>query len=281
MTQLHKMSIAQLSNVGDLHLVTYPGFAINRGVKIASAVGNIMKQGEPYRLMENRIVRVLSGRLKLSANLIEHELDVNESLYVGQNSIVEILDYTPDIVVDILGFTLDDDNIQSVYKLSTECAEWMESYFQLIYATAKAMPFENSTIQHLLLSLHSRIVEDSHSHSNEHTQPKGRKEMLFHSFIELLNSTSGKHELSFYAERLNISPQYLSRLTAEVSGTAAGDWINRAVVLQAKLLLRDRELTIEQIAEELNISTLPYFCRLFKREVGMTPSQYRITQDTK
>lgn len=280
MTQLHKMSIAQLSNVGDLHLVTYPGFAINRGVKIASAVGNIMKQGEPYRLMENRIVRVLSGRLKLSANLIEHELDVNESLYVGQNTIVEIIDYTPDIVVDILGFALDDD-INSVYKVGAESAEWLDDYFRLIYATAKAMPFENSTIQHLLLSLHSRIVEDSHSHSNEHTQPKGRKEMLFHSFIELLNSTSGKHELSFYAERLNISPQYLSRLTAEVSSTAAGDWINRAVVLQAKLLLRNRELTIEQIAEELNISTLPYFCRLFKREVGMTPSQYRITQDTK
>ncbi|MBO7193626.1 MAG: AraC family transcriptional regulator [Bacteroidaceae bacterium] len=283
MTQLHKMSITQLSDVEDLHLVTYPGFAINQGVRIASAVGHIMKQGEPYRLMENRIVRVLNGCLKLSVNLIEYKVIDNESLYVGQNSIVEILDYTPDTVVDIMGFTLaaDNENIKCVYKLNAECAKWIEIYFQLIYATAQALPFENRSIHHLLMSLHSRIVEDSHTHSNEHAHPKGRKEQFFHSFIELLNSISGKHELSFYANRLNISSQYLSRLTAETSGITAGDWINRAVILQAKLLLRNKELTIEQIAEKLNISTLPYFCRLFKREVGITPSQYRITKDTK
>ena len=70
-------------------------------------------------------------------------------------------------------------------------------------------------------------------------------------FIEQLNTHRGKHELSFYAERMNISPQYLSRLVFETSGTAASDWINRAVTLQAKLLLRSSDLTIEQIAEEL------------------------------
>ncbi|MBR2332854.1 MAG: helix-turn-helix transcriptional regulator, partial [Rikenellaceae bacterium] len=89
------------------------------------------------------------------------------------------------------------------------------------------------------------------------------------------NTHRGKHDLSFYAERMNISPQYLSRLVFETSGTAASDWINRAVTLQAKLLLRSSGLTIEQIAEELHFSTTPYFCRFFKREVGITPTEYR------
>ncbi len=277
MAQLNKMSIAQLSEVEDSHLVTYPGFAINRGAKVASAVGYIMKQGEPYRLMENRVLRVTKGLFRVYVDLIEYVLCDNESLYVGQNSIVEIIDYTPDTVVDILGFTLatDDDNIKRVYKLGTECAEWVEDYFRLIYATSQAQPFENRSVRHLLMSLHARIVDNPYSSSNGQQLPKGRKEMLFHSFIELLNATSGKHELSFYAERLNISPQYLSRLTAEVSGIVVSDWINRAVVLQAKLLLRNRQPTIEQIAEELNFSTLPYFCRFFKRETGITPTEYR------
>ncbi|MBR2030617.1 MAG: helix-turn-helix domain-containing protein [Alistipes sp.] len=48
-----------------------------------------------------------------------------------------------------------------------------------------------------------------------------------------------------------------------------------AVALQAKLLLRSTKHTIEQIAEELNFSTTPYFCRFFKREVGITPTEYR------
>lgn len=279
MTQLDKISIARLSDVNDSQLITYPGFAINRGVKMTSAVGYIMKQGEPYRLMENRVLRVITGKVKVSVDLIEYELHDHESFYVGQNSIIEIIDYTPDSIVDILGFALsiEDDNIRRVYKLGAECAEWIEEYFQLIYATSQALPFENRSVQHLLLSLHTRIVDNPLLHNQEHAPSKGRKERLFHSFIELLNTTSGKHDLSYYAERLNISSQYLSRLTAEVSGVVAGDWINRAVILQAKLLLRNRELTIEQIAEELNISTLPFFCRLFKRETGLTPSQYRIS----
>ncbi|MBO7291601.1 MAG: AraC family transcriptional regulator [Bacteroidaceae bacterium] len=74
---------------------------------------------------------------------------------------------------------------------------------------------------------------------------------------------------------MNISPQYLSRLVFEVSGTTASDWINSAVTMQAKLLLRSTQHTIEQIAEELNFSTTPYFCRFLKREVGSTPTQYR------
>ena len=277
MTQLNKMSITQLSGVEDSHLVTYPGFAINRGAKVVSAVGYIMKQGEPYRLMESRVLRVTKGSFRVSVDLIEYALSENESLYVGQNSIVEIIDYTPDTIVDILGFTLatDDDNIKRVYKLGAECAEWIEEYFRLIYSTVQAQPFENRGVRHLLLALHARIVDNPLLHNSEQSHPKGRKEVLFHSFVELLNGVSGKHELPFYAERLNISPHYLSRLTAEVSGIAASDWINRAVILQAKLLLRDKQLTIEQIAEELNISTLPYFCRLFKRETGVTPTEYR------
>lgn len=72
---------------------------------------------------------------------------------------------------------------------------------------------------------------------------------MFHSFIELLNSSSGKHELPFLPS----------------------DWINRAIVLQAKLLLRNRQLTIEQIAEELNFSTLPYFFPFFQARSRHNP----------
>jgi AraC-like DNA-binding protein len=104
---------------------------------------------------------------------------------------------------------------------------------------------------------------------------KGRKEQLLRSFIEQINTHRGKYALTFYAEKINISPQYLSRVVFEASGTAASDWINRGVTLQAKLLLRSSQLTIEQITEKLNFSTAPYFCRFFKREVGKTPTEYR------
>lgn len=279
MTQINKIAIDTLAEFKDSTLISHPDFAINRGVEVATAIGKVMKTCEPYRFMENRIVRVLRGFIRISINLREYRLRDGEALYVGQNSVAEILDYDANSVVDLLGFTLsaENENIKEEYLIGGENEQWMEEYFRLIYTISATLTFDRRSVEHLLLSLHYRIVDSTASSHH----PKGRREELFRLFIEQLNTHRGKHELSFYAERMNISPQYLSRLVFETSGTAASDWINRAVTLQAKLLLRSSGHTVEQIAEELNFSTTPYFCRLFKREVGVTPSQYRITLNTK
>ncbi len=277
MTQINKIDIPSLAGCENWGLITHHDFALNRGVHAATAVGRIMKIGEPYRFVENRIVRVLAGTLRISVNLEEYCPSAGEALYIGQNSVAEILDYSPDTVVDLLGFALSGEsaNIRNVNFLSEECNSWLETYFQLLYALASTQPFDDRSIEHLLQSLHCRIVAYDRQNGYAASPAKGRKEELFRRFVELLNSHSGKHDLSFYAERMNISPQYLSRLVEETSGTAASDWINRAVTLQAKLLLRSSGLTIEQIAEELHFSTTPYFCRFFKREIGITPTEYR------
>lgn len=273
MAQINKIAIDALAEFKDATLISHSDFAINRGVEVATAIGKVMKTCEPYRFMENRIVRVLRGFVRFSINLREYRLRDGEALYIGQNSVAEILDYDANSVVDLLGFTLsaENENIKEEYLVGSENEQWMEEYFRLIYTISATLPFDRRSVEHLLLSLHYRIVDSTAS--SHHS--KGRREELFRLFIEQLNTHRGKHELSFYAERMNISPQYLSRLVFEASGAAASDWINRAVTLQAKLLLRSSGHTIEQIAEELNFSTTPYFCRFFKREVGITPTEYR------
>ena len=273
MTQINKIAIGDISGFKDATLISHHDFAINRGVAVADAIGRVMKTGEPYRFMENRIVRVLRGFISFSINLREYRISEGEALYIGQNSVAEILDYDTNSVVDLLGFTLSAENekIKEEYLVGRKNEPWMEEYFRLIYTISATQPFDRRSVEHLLLSLHYRIVDSTAS--SHHT--RGRIEELFRLFIELLNTHHGKHDLPFYAERMNISPQYLSRLVFEASGTTASDWINRAVTLQAKLLLRSSGRTIEQITEELHFSTTPYFCRFFKREVGITPTEYR------
>ena len=273
MAWVNEIKIDALSGFKDATLISQADFAINRGVDVVSAVGRVIKRGEPYRFMENRIVRVLRGFIELSINLREYRIAEGEALYVGQNSVVEILDYDTSSVVDLLGFTLsaENKNIKEEYPISRENESWMEDYFRLIFTISSTRPFNKRSVEHLLLSLHYRIVNNT---DTRHLA-KGRKEQLFRTFIEQINTHRGKYDLSFYAEKINISPQYLSRVVLETSGTAASDWINRGVTLQAKLLLLSSQLTIEQIAEELHFSTTPYFCRFFKREVGKTPTEYR------
>lgn len=273
MTPVNKIDLEILADVKDETLIVHSGFAINRNVIISSVIGKVMKMGEPYRFMENRIVRVLQGAMRISINLCEYQIVRGEALYIGQNSEVEILDYDATSVVDLLGFTLsaENANIKDVFVIGREHELWMEEYFHLLYTISATIPFYKRSIEHLLLSLHYRIVD---SVANVPSF-RGCKEELFRLFLEKLNTHPGKHDLSFYAQRMNISPQYLSHLVFEVSGAAASDWINRAVTLQAKLLLRSSQHTIEQISETLRFSTTPYFCRFFKREAGMTPTEYR------
>lgn len=275
MTQINKIRIEALAEFKDATLITHPDFAINRSVEVADTIGRVIKMREPYRFMESRIVRVLRGSIHLSINLREYHIAEGEALYVGQNSIAEILNYDPHSVLDLLGFTLnaENENIKEEYLIGREGRQTMEEYFRLIHTISATKPFDRQSVEHLLLSLHYRIVNSAEG--NHHK--KGRREELFRSFIEQLNTLRGKHNMIFYAERMNISPQYLSRLVFEESGSPASEWINRAVTLQAKLLLRSSGNTIEQIAEELHFSTTPYFCRFFKREVGITPTEYRQT----
>lgn len=72
MAQINKIAIDALAEFKDATLISHPDFAINRGVEVAVAIGRVMKRGEPYRFMENRIVRVLRGFVRFSINLREY-----------------------------------------------------------------------------------------------------------------------------------------------------------------------------------------------------------------
>ena len=84
-----------------------------------------------------------------------------------------------------------------------------------------------------------------------------------------------ERNIDFYADRLFLSPHYLSGLVRETSGKTVMDWINRSVILEAKVLLKHSNLLTYQIADELNFPNPSFFSKFFKRMTGMTPGEYR------
>lgn len=81
--------------------------------------------------------------------------------------------------------------------------------------------------------------------------------------------------LPFYAKELALTPHYLSSLIAGISGKSVLYWINRATLVHAKVLLKNMDLLICDIADRLNFPGQSAFGLFFKRETGMTPSEYR------
>ena len=78
-----------------------------------------------------------------------------------------------------------------------------------------------------------------------------------------------------YADRLCITPNYLSSIVRRNSGLTVMQWINRHIIQQAKLQLKYSDLPVWQIAESLNFPNPSFFSKLFKRETSMTPGEYR------
>ena len=104
----------------------------------------------------------------------------------------------------------------------------------------------------------------------------GRGEVLFDEFMALLQQYNKRERnVSFYAERMNITPKYLSTVVKEVSGKTAARWIDESVILEAKTLLKYSGLNIQEIAARLNFSTQSFFGKYFKQHTGTSPSLYK------
>jgi len=112
---------------------------------------------------------------------------------------------------------------------------------------------------------------------NANKRPKTRQKAVFERFIELVKEHCvEQHQLQFYADNLCLSAKYLSQLVYQESGKLASEWIRDYIILQAKALLRSREMTVLQVSEELNFPNSSFFNRYFKRIVGVSPRKYQM-----
>ena len=109
-----------------------------------------------------------------------------------------------------------------------------------------------------------------------------RAEEYFRQFTELLGEHY-KHERSvgFYARQLCITPKYLTTLIKRISGKSVSEWIDNYVILEAKTLLKYSNMSVQEIAYYLNFPNQSFFGSYFKRNAGMSPSQYKQGEEVK
>lgn len=106
--------------------------------------------------------------------------------------------------------------------------------------------------------------------------PKNRSWKLYNDFYVLLTKHHGRcHDVKFYADKLNITPDYLYKLVHKIEGLSPKEIIDRYVIVAIKTLLQNTDLSIKNIAAELHFDDPPYMCRFFRRMAGMSPLEYR------
>lgn len=160
--------------------------------------------------------------------------------------------------------------------------ELCRKYFDLIQEVSKIrMPNMRESVAALISSifyLMGAMWTDrlTAAKKNGGEEVSTRSKIVLEDFLLLVRDYHTKERsLSFYADKLYLTPKYLSKLIKSVSGKSAHEWIDSFVILEAKNLLKYSDMSIKSIVYELNFPNQTTFYRFFKTKTGMTPSEYR------
>ena len=247
--------------------------------------------GQPYRAKEGRIIRILQGTGRISINLIEYEVSAHQIIIIPDNSLIELLEISPDYDFQVIvpacnflpalpGSILSETYTRNGIVLSLNEEEWTqaEMFFTLLWNILHSSPYRRETVQHFIISLLYNLKYTYEQTRTTTPLRLSRREEIFRRFIALVNEHSKQEcSVNFYADKLCLTPHYLSTIIREASGQTVMQWINQSVVLEAKVLLKHSDLLIFQISDELNFPNPSFFSKFLKRMTGMTPAEYQKT----
>ncbi|MDE5840126.1 MAG: helix-turn-helix domain-containing protein [Muribaculaceae bacterium] len=168
--------------------------------------------------------------------------------------------------------------IESVSNLSEENSLDIQLYMRLIGEKLKSAdsPLKRTKISNLVQALLCEIIEKHYVSKDGIEKPQSRKEEILSNFIiEILQNFRSERSVSFYADRLCVTPKHLSAVAKEITSHTAGELIDHYVIMEAKIMLAETALTIQEIANKLNFANQSFFGKYFKHLTGYSPSVFR------
>ena len=236
------------------------------------------REGEVYQLPEPRLLLFMNGEADVHLDLEQFHFErgtvilttpdvILEFEHIGQN--VEVCGMAMKEAVQVAE--------RIVTTVSAKDADLLLRMMYLLWDVASQMPFRREAVLQMVRAMVADVQYIKQiSDSSADKAAVSRHQELFQQFKTLVSRhCERERSIPFYADRLHITPHHLSAVISRASGHSAMYWINRAVVLRAKVLLHTSGLLTYEIAERLHFANPPAFNNFFKRETGLTPKEYR------
>lgn len=256
-----------------------------------------MSSDYPFTLDGVAFAICIEGRAKIKINFKEYEITKNTIITIMPHFVIEHLERDDKLMIEFLIFSPDFitemprsgnlDISKSIIqnpclKISDEEAEKYLEFHSFIVKQYKRKdhPFRIALAKNLLYSL---LIEVGSIYYNQlkdlekkESKPNSYQEdQVYKFFTLLLKHHKEERAMQFYADKMCLTPKYLSTVIKEKTGRTAFSWVNEALIASTKYMLKTTDKTILQISEELNFPNPSFFGRFFKKHTGMTPVQYR------
>jgi AraC-like DNA-binding protein len=284
--------LKQLLDGHDEHLTNSyisQNLAVARNV-VPMAVASHLSKG-PFVMPEMRVLVIKEGGTDVLINLERKKLEGGMLVYLAENSIVNFQKIQP--ITSGFGISLSHDlfslalgnHIPKAFdghvrdfqlRLKQSDMDMLDRIHRLLYDnTARGEQSAQVTLH--LISCFLCYVDHLWSQVEAVDQiGKSREQRLFSDFLQLVSAYAAKeHNIDFYAQRLFLSPRYMSTMVKKVSGRSAKEWIDDALITRIKVALKYTDKQAAQISDEFNFPNTSFFSKFFKRLTGLTPMQYR------
>ena len=233
----------------------------------------------PFYCFGANIQRIICGEARVMVNMEIYNVSSSDILLVPKGSIFEYIWTSEDYDYQLIIFNVETAVHDAGRKITLSEADFIRTglYMDLIWETIKTDGYR----EHVLREIYETFIVDIIQLSEMQKEKTGnatqiQQNTFLHQFLMLINKhVKEEHTLDFYADKLHISPHYLSARIKKVSGRTFTQWGDYALIQKIKLELHYTEKRINDISYEFHFENPSDFSRYFKRNTGMTPLEYR------
>ncbi len=246
----------------------------------------------PYRQDYYSFFIAEAGIMEIEIDVVRYTVRKNDLLFNNPSHVVQVCSISPEMTGKVIAFKkefLDGVLFNPTEKLSfinsTPFIALDENEASLVGDLIEEMKVKLTDNQRpnrrqvainligVLLHEIDAIFRLKHGNPEKKLSSKETFNNQFHNLVSTFFLK--ERSVKFYAGMLNITPRYLNELIREITGKSASDQIDEMVIREAKIFLKNTNLSIKQIAEALNFSDQFSFSKYFKKFVKMSPSEYR------
>ncbi|MFV0417974.1 MAG: helix-turn-helix domain-containing protein [Dysgonomonas sp.] len=170
------------------------------------------------------------------------------------------------------------------YELTEDEYFRFDTYYKLIHNRMKSesVAYEEDYITNTLTLFYLDLYNNFRSSliSTDSAHDTRKEKLVYDFFLLIMENYKENREVAFYADKLCITPKYLSTVIRNVSARSAKDWIVEYIILEIKYLLKSSNLNIQEIAVQTNFSNQTSLGRFFRKHTNMSPSEYRTLKRT-
>lgn len=240
----------------------------------------------PYRTTFNFIIFITNGHIKQYLDNHEFQAEKGGVIFIKQGTITATIELSDDAEGFFLAY---ENNILSEQELPKHKTSifFMPPFLnldtltygtitQLLTIMEQELWLNGLNLNEIIITmLHLILVKILSTDSNNHHRSASRPMELSLQFREILFKYHvGEKRVAFYADKLSVTENYLTKCIKNVTQKSPKQWINEMDINYSKALLHSSK-DIAEIAYELNFHTASHFTQLFKKITGITPKDYR------